>query len=200
MRPRSPAPPHRAGGVPRQGRAGWVGTRPASPPRRASSGRCGRPVLPALLGGSCGVCASAPSGSPHRPQSHFPGLRTSFPWPSHLPDPLTSLRSSCSASSPPGPSLFLYSLLTFSPVSGPPPPSPPSHLLTCSASALPAPTGRGQRHPEPRCTPRMKCGPGRRGSVAGGVLPRPRTAPVSGAAGADQVFVSRWLLFCTPIR
>lgn len=155
MWPRSSAPPRRAGGVPRQGRAGWVGTDPASPPRRASSGRCGRPALSPLLCGSCGVCASAPSGSPHRPQSHFPGLRTSFPWPPHLPDLLTGLRSSCPASSPPGPYPLLSqpphlpslpaftSFLTFSPARPPPflpPPGEGSDTLSC---AVPRARGAG---------------------------------------------------------
>lgn len=132
----------------------------------------------------------APSGSPHRPQSHFPGLLTSR---------ISSLVSIPPARFPHLP-VLLPSVTASSPSPQSPDPHPRPHLLTCSASALLEPTGRGQRPPKPRCTPRMRCGPGRRGSVAGGVLPRPRTAPVSGAAGADQVFVSRWLPFCTPIR
>ncbi|MEJ1274334.1 hypothetical protein NN561_005216 [Cricetulus griseus] len=135
MRPRSPAPPRRAGAAPGQGRAGWVGTGPASPPRRrrrASSGRCGSP---ALLRGRCSVCASAPLG-PHLPQvPHFPGLRTSFPRAPHLLSLLPGLRSSCRASSPTGPSSLLHSLLPSSPPSlGSLPPSRPSHLLgPCSS-------------------------------------------------------------------
>lgn len=129
------------------GPGGWARARRPRP--AASSGRCGRPALPPLLRGSCGVCSFGPSSPP-------PG--SSLPWPPHLP-------------------LLLPSSPTFSPA------RPPLFLLS---------QGEGSDTLGPRCTPRGRCGPGRWGSGACGVLPRPRTAPGSGAAGADQVFVSYW--------
>lgn len=78
---------------------------------------------------------------------------------------------------PPHLPALLSSSPTFSPA------RPPLFLLS---------QGEGSDTLGPRCTPRWRCGPGRWGSGACGVLPRPRTAPGSGAAGADQVFVSRW--------
>lgn len=169
MRPRSPAPPRRAGAAPGQGRAGWVGTGPASPPRRrrASSGRCGHPALPPLRRGGGG--ASAPSGPPRLPQApHFPGLlasRSVSP-PSQPPHLLPTLRVSTS-------------FPTLSPARSPPPP--------CT---------RRERAvtPGPRCTPRGAGGAGLGGGGASRAVccpARARAAPVSGAAGADQVFLSR---------
>lgn len=101
MRPRSPAPPRRAGAAPGQGRAGWVGTGPASPPRRQFRplrAPC-TPAAPPWLLRCLLLRALLPSArfltslaSAHR----FPGLLTyrSFsppPRPSHL----LGLRCSC---------------------------------------------------------------------------------------------------------
>lgn len=97
------------------------------------------------------------------PSSPPPG--SSLPWPPHIVS---------SASSLTGPSPLL------------------PDLLTCRPPLFPLSQGEGSDTLGPRCTPRGRCGPGRWGSGACGVLPRPRTAPGSGAAGADQVFVSRW--------
>lgn len=156
MRPRSPAPPRRAGAAPGQGRAGWVGTGPASPPRRQF-----RPVR----------APCTPAAPPWLLRCLL--LRALLPS-ARL---LTSLASAQPFPRPPHLPLLLPSSPTFSPA------RPPLFLLS---------QGEGSDTLGPRCTPRRRCGPGRWGSGACGVLPRPRTAPGSGAAGADQVFVSYW--------
>lgn len=156
MRPRSPAPPRRAGAAPGQGRAGWVGTGPASPPRLQF-----RPVR----------APCTPAAPPWLLRCLL--LRTLLPS-ARL---LTSLASAQSFPRLPHLPLLLPSSPTFSPA------RPPLFLLS---------QGEGSDTLGPRYTPRGRYGPGRWGNGACGVLPRPRTAPGSGAAGADQVFVSYW--------